>query len=164
MEVIAGGANVAGLLSLAGQCISGAQKLISLYQDVSRTSKTVETFIKDINSLLRTLHDVQYLLESIQEKSPYAFDDLHMTTLKLQLEDCDQDLSSWIGIAQANSPFGKGTRAWFKDFWLAVNKDPMKNIRSEIQKRRTEIGVALSVLGRYFFRELACSMVLYLHL
>lgn len=150
MEVVAGGASIAGLLSLAGQCVSGAQKLINLYQGICKASSTVQAFLNDINSLLRTLSDVHSLLQRIRNHSPHAFDDLHMTTLKIHLEDCNEDLGSWLGVAQANRTFGKGARTWFKDFWSAVNKDKVKNIRSEVQRRRQEIGVALSALGRYF--------------
>ena len=153
MEVLAVGSSIAGLLSLTGQCISGAQKLVGFYQDISKTSKAVEYFLKDINSLIRTLNDAQVLLQSIKEKSPHTFDDLVMTALKLQLEDCNDDLGSWLKTAQSYRPsaFYSGpstTRTWFRKFWMAVNKDEVNNIRAEMQKRRNEIAVALTMLGR----------------
>ena len=96
MEALAAASSIAGLLSLTGQCISGAQKLVSFYQDIATASKAVTAFMKDINSLLRSLHDTESLLRSIEEKAPQAFDVIHLTTLKLQLEDCDNDVKMWL--------------------------------------------------------------------
>ena len=82
MEALAAGASIAGLLGLAGQCITGAQKLQRLYRHVASASKTAAAFLKDINSLLKTLDDVQELLKKIELKSALTPDDVQLTTLK----------------------------------------------------------------------------------
>ena len=148
MEVLAVGASIAGLLSLTAQCVSGAQKLVSLYQHVTSVSSTVDKLLKDINSLLRMLHDVEHLLRRMESEATYESDNLHMASLKLQLEDCNIDLASWLQVAQKQQRGGKGARARFRDFWATVNQDKVKNIRVDIQMRRVEVGVALSAIGR----------------
>ena len=153
MEVLAAGSSVAGLLSLTGQCISGAQKLIGFYQDISKSSKAIEYFLKDVNGLTRTLFDAQMLLQSIKEKLPHSFDDVQMTTLKLHLEDCNDDFGSWLNTAQSYQPSAsssgtKSTRMWFRKFWSVVNKDEVNNIRTEMQRRKNDIALALITLGR----------------
>ena len=149
MEALAAASSVAGLLSLAGQCVSGAQNLHSLYRDIGAISHTVETFMKDVNGLLRTLEDVKALLEKIQHQAPWLADEVSLTSLKLQLEDCDHDISLWLRTAQSTKPIGgKGTRAWFRKFWMAMDKQSTNNVRADMQKRRIEVAVALSTLGR----------------
>lgn len=150
MEVVAVASSIAGLFSLAGQCISGAQTLRALYSDIVDTSKTVKSFSKDVNDLLRTLTDVRLLLEKIQDQDSLLTDELLFTTLRLQLEDCDTEIGTWIRTAEkAKAAGGKGTRGWFKKFWMALDKDSTNSVRADMQKRRLEIAVALSTLGRY---------------
>ena len=149
MEVLATASSIAGLLSLAGQCVLGAQNLRSLYQDIVAASRTVETFMKDVNGLLRTLEDVKALLEKIQRQAPGIVDEVSLTSLKLQLEDCDHDIGSWLRTARSTKPVGgKGTRAWFRRFWMAMDMQSTTNVRADMQKRRIEVAVALSTLGR----------------
>ncbi|KAK3710048.1 hypothetical protein LTR37_010479 [Vermiconidia calcicola] len=159
MEALAAASSIAGLLSLTGQCISGAQKLVSFYQDIATASKAVMAFMKDTNSLLRSLHDTDCLLRTIEEKAPKTIDVLHLTTLKLQLEDCDNDVKMWLQTAQRCEPAAsrsfRGMRSWFRQFISAVDKDSIRNVREEMQRRRTEIALALSTLGRSFDMQLA---------
>jgi hypothetical protein len=149
METLATASSVAGLLSLAGQCVAGAQSLRSLYQDIVAASHTVETFVKDVNSLLRTLEDVKALLKKIQHQAPELADEVSLTSLKLQLDDCNQEIDSWLRTAQSTKPVGgKGTRAWFRKFRMAIDKQSRNNVRADMQKRRIEVAVALSTLRR----------------
>jgi hypothetical protein len=150
MEALATASSIAGLLSLAGNCISGAQNLRSLYQDIATASQTVQSFFKDLNSLIRTLEDVRNFLEKIQSLAPtLVLDDVSLTTLKLQLEDCDSDVFSWLRAAQSTKTVdGKGTRGWFRKFWKAMDKQSIESYRRDMQRRRTEIAVALSLVGR----------------
>ena len=149
MEAIAAASSVAGLLGLAGSCLSAAQSLFKLYQDIRAASKTVEIFIKDINGLIRTLHDVQGQLQTIERNSSLEFHDLHLTTLRLQLNDCNGDMQSWLATAEKYRPStSSGGKKWFKKFWTAINEDSVKNVSTEIRARRSEIDSALAVLGR----------------
>jgi hypothetical protein len=149
MEALATASSIAGLLSLAGQCVSGTQNLYSLYRDIAAISHTVEAFMKDVNGLLRTLEDVKALLEKIQRQAPGLADEVSLTSLKLQLEDCNHDIGSWLRTARSTqSVCCKGTRAWFRRFWMAMDKQSTTNVRADMQKRRIEVAVALSTLGR----------------
>lgn len=113
MEALAAASSIAGLLSLTGQCISGAQSLLSLYKNISSASSSVEKFLKDVNSLCRTLEDVRALLEKIQTQAPGLADEISLTSLRLQLDDCNIEIGSWLRAAQSTMPpDGKGTRAW----------------------------------------------------
>ena len=149
MEALATASSVAGLLSLAGQCVSGAQSLCSLYQDIVAASHTVENFVKDVNGLLRTLQDVKALLEKIQNQAPSLIDGISLTSLKIQLEDCNDEIGLWLRTAQSTKPVaGRGGRTWFRKFRMSIDKQSKDNVRTDMQKRRIEIAVALSTLGR----------------
>jgi hypothetical protein len=154
MEVLAVGASIAGLLSLTGQCISAAKELGGFYHDAQTGFEIIKHLLSDTNSLLRLLHDTEALLTEIRNKAPSSCDHIQLTSLKLQLEDCHIDLRGWLQTANAcyqpsNGLIKDGARAWFRKFWAAVNKDKVKNVRSEMQRRRLEIALALSALGRY---------------
>jgi hypothetical protein len=149
MAVLGTTASAAGLLSLAGQCISGAQKLYDLHGRIADASKTVTTFRKDVKRLLRTLADVQGLLQSIQSGA-IASDQAATTSLRLCLEDTQTDIEAWLHMALLYLPTsGKGTRAWFRKFWVAANEKSIKDIRSDMLGRRTELSLALATLGRH---------------
>ena len=110
----------------------------------------IDIFVQDINSLVRTLTDVQKLQDRIGETMSLDFTDLHLAILKLQLDDCNNEIAEWLATAQEfRPPGGKAGKAWFKKFWAAFNQNSVKNVSAEIRRRRSEIGVALSVLGRY---------------
>lgn len=149
MEVLGAVSGVAGLASLTGQCITGLQALRKLYEDIAAASKTVEAFLRDIDSLLRSLHDVRALLDKINAQAAPVVDDVSTLSLKIQLEDCNADIGGWLETARSFRPSnGKGGRAWFRRFWLAVNKDCVGTVRTEMHQRRTEIALSLSTLGR----------------
>lgn len=148
MEIISASASVAGLLTLAGQCVSGTVKLIQLYEATKQARQRSADFLADINSLLRTLHDVQILLQKIRSEASHDFHDLHMATLKMQLEDCDNDLRAWVAAAQAHEPGGRSTKRLVKSIWSTVNERKSENIGLKIQKRKADISLALTALGR----------------
>ena len=149
MEVLAAGASIAGLLSLSGQCIAGARNLRNLYQDVALASKTADSFLRDINTLLSTLHDAEDLLGRMAAGSALTGLDVQTTTLKLHLEDCQRDVTAWLAEARSLRPSsGKGGKAWFRKFIVAANKNSISNVRTEMDRRRREIATSLSVIGR----------------
>lgn len=149
MEVIAVAASIAGLVTLAGQCVSGMRELQGLYQDIASASKNVEALMRDIESLLRSLHDVQRLLEKINADLKESIDEINTLSLKIQLEDCQSSLMVWISSARSLQPVhGKGGKALFHRFSTALNKKSVHNIRKEMQQRRLEIVVVLTTLGR----------------
>ena len=153
MEVLAATASIAGLLSLAGQCISGAQELKTFYQDLCKASTTIRFFLKDVNNLLNTLHDVQDLLQRVKEQAELDLDTVHTASLQIQLEDCNVNVVAWLVTARSMRDCnGKSSRALFRKLWVTVNKDSVDNIRDEMRCRRVEISVALSILGRYIYQ------------
>ena len=154
MEALAASASVAGLVSLAGQCVSGAQTLRNLYRDIKTASKTVDGFLKDLKNLLRTLHEVNALLAKLNAVSSPNTDPSSLENLKTQLEDCRSDLDGWLAMSQAyGRATGRGARAIFRKFWIAVNQDTVKNITMAMQRRRVELMVSLVVVGRFVMTD-----------
>ena len=91
---------------------------------------------------------MQALLERIGEKKCLDFHDLHLTTLKLQLENCDREIGVWLTTAQNYRPTdGKESKKWFRRFWAAFNQSEVKNLSTNICQRRSELALALSILG-----------------
>lgn len=150
MEVLAAGSSIAGLLSLAGQCVAGAQALRDLYKDMTTASKTIETFVKDVDAMIGTLFDVEALLNKLKEQSSIEVDRHHFINLSRFLDDDKRAIQTWLATARSFPVArGKGARAWFRKFWATVNQNSVKNIRADIESRRLNLTVALSTLGRY---------------
>ena len=148
MEAIAVAASIAGLLSLAGQCVNGAETLKNLFAEVGATSKTIDAFLQDINSLLRTLHDVEELVEAMSRATEHTDSSLDAASLQIQLEDCLRSIASWLRTAKDIKPIsGNGAKSWARRFWIAVNKESMSSIRKEISRRRIEISTSLLILS-----------------
>ena len=150
MEVIAAASSFAGILGLAGQCVGGLENLKNLFENIAGASKTVDGFLRDINSLLRTLHDVEVLLNTVSKKSSADEADADVASLQIHLEDCSRDVSSWLKTARDLRPSpGRGTKSWARKFWVAVNNQSVSGIRQEINCRRTEINTSLLLLSAY---------------
>ncbi|KAI9694883.1 MAG: hypothetical protein M1822_000499 [Bathelium mastoideum] len=148
MEAIAAGASVVALISLAGQCVSGAESLKDLFSDVKSASKTVESFLRDINGLLKTLHDVENILDTISKEIQPDEPGADVASLKIQLEDCLRDVSHWIQTArELRMASKKGAKSWVASFWVTVNKKSVGSIQQEISRRRAEITTSLQVLS-----------------
>lgn len=145
MEAVAATAGVAGILTLVGQSIEGIINLRDFYSKLSSASRTVDRFIHDINALLHTL----YGTESLLSKWPKDQTDVSITSLHIQLEECSKDLSQWLATAQAMRPAtSRGGKSWFKNFWNAVNKSAVKDIRADISRHRQAINTSLALIGR----------------
>jgi len=99
MAVLAETASIACLLSLAGQCVSGIHELRSLY--LCNASTTVQILLKDVESLLRTLHDVQDLLQRVDGQAELNMDTVHTASLRLQVEDCDVNVGAWLSTTRS---------------------------------------------------------------
>lgn len=150
MEVIAAASSFAGIIGLAGQCVGGLENLKNLFENIAGASKTVDSFLRDINSLLRTLHDVEVLLDTVSKKNTAIEANAEVASLQIQLEDCSQDISNWLKTARDLRPSpGRGTKSWARKFWVAVNQESVRGIRQEINCRRVEINTSLLVLSTY---------------
>ena len=145
MEVVAATASVAGILTVVGQGIESIIKLREFYAALSEGSRTIEKFLKDINNLLQTLHGIRDLLK----KWPQEKTDVNIAALSVQVEECSKDLFNWLDTAKAMRPAsGKGGKAWFKKFWIAANKNRVKDIRTEIGRHVQTLNVSLALIGR----------------
>ncbi|KAL9092828.1 MAG: hypothetical protein Q9165_004246 [Trypethelium subeluteriae] len=148
MEAIAAVSSFAGIIGLAGQCVGGLETLKNLFESIAAASKTVDGFLRDINGLLRTLHDLELLLNTISKKASADEADADVASLQIQLEDCSRDISSWLKTARDLRPSpGRGTKSWARKFWVAVNQESVRGIRQEISCRRTEINTSLLLLS-----------------
>jgi len=150
MEVLAAASSIAGVLSLAGQCITGLQHLRVVYDEISGASTTISTFLDDVDSLLRSLHDVQTLLEQVPLTSASKLPIIQTSSLHRLLEECDSSIGGWISTARSLPTAGaKSGKAWYCRFRLAMNKDPIAEMRAGMQRRRTEVVLGLALFGRY---------------
>jgi hypothetical protein len=150
MEGLATASSVAGVLSLAGQTIDGIVKLQEFFKSVKGATRTIETFMRDINMLIKTIEDVKSMLSKISEALTKERTDLRIIALKFQLQDCSKDIYDWLKLAQEHHPgFSTGTKAGFKKFWVAANKAGVLGISQEVKEHRNSIVASLSVLGRY---------------
>ncbi|KAI9709911.1 MAG: hypothetical protein M1820_002988 [Bogoriella megaspora] len=148
MEAIAVASSLAGIISLAGQCVNGAEHLKGLFDHIAGASKTVDYFLRDINSLIRTLHDVRILLETAADVSGTGEGDASVASLQIQLEDCQTDITGWLKIAKELRPTsGRGARSWARKFWVAANQNSVSGIRQEINCRRVEVGTSLLLVS-----------------
>ena len=149
MEAIAAASSIAGILGLAGQCVGGLEHLKELFENIASASKTVQNFLRDINSLLRTLHDVEVMLNAFPKESSPNEADANVASLQIQLEDCRRDVSDWLKTARdlRSSPCGRGAKSWARKFWIAVNQQSVSGIRQEISSRRIEINTCLVLLS-----------------
>jgi len=146
MEVVAGVASVAGILSLLGQSLNGTRKLRDFFVDVSSASTSITNLLEDINSLLQAIESIKDLIE----KSCSKFKDSTVELLRVRLEEYTKDICRWFKTAKAlHLPSGNRTKIWLKKLWIAVNIKSVNEIRIELERHRQTITLSLSILGRY---------------
>lgn len=145
MEIVAAASSVVGMLSLAGQSIDGALKLRELFLNISRASSTTGRFLHDINSLLQALQSAKDVLEDL----PMGFCGSQVTSLRIELQYCNNDLYRFLSIASSLRPASDvGAKAWFQRFWVAINKNLLVDVREELERHKQAINLSLVVLGR----------------
>ena len=145
MEGVAAAASVAGILTLVGQSINGLVKLKGFYVRLKTASRTVEIFIQDINYLIRALNGI----EDILARWPLGKADVHITSLRVQMEECSKDVFNWLSTARDMRPASnKGGKAWFKRFCIAASKSEVTDIRLEISRHTHALNTSLALIGR----------------
>lgn len=157
MEAVAAASSIAGIVSLAGQALSGIVKLRAFFQNCTSASKTIERLLRDLNSLIQTLEDVREIVLKLDETAAVTFDTKSiLSSLQIQLEDCTKDVYDWVKKAEEQHPeFGsgrgglQGSKRRFKEFFVAVNKESLTDIFREIGNHKENITLKLSVIGRY---------------
>ena len=148
MEVVAAASSIVGILSLVGQSIDGITKLRKFFLDVCHGSEAIDRFLKQINSLLRILQDVDQTVASVPKEKEISLD-LNLCSLQAQLKECISDVFMWLRLARDLRPApGQGGKSWLKKYCCAVNKTCVKDLRQELDRHREALAISLSVLGR----------------
>ncbi|MCJ1377882.1 hypothetical protein MMC17_000978 [Xylographa soralifera] len=149
MDVLSVASSIAGILSIVGQSIDGIVKLKQLFCDISSASKTIGTFLRDINSLLHVLNDVETLLSQLDARIYSGAVDVSTASLQIELEDCLKDIFTWLRVADGlRPPSDLGARVWFQKVWVAINQNSVKGIREDIGRHKQALQVNLALIGR----------------
>jgi ABC-type transporter Mla subunit MlaD len=148
MEMCSAVASVTGILAFAGQTIDSILKLQRIFQGCANASKSIDRFLRDLNSLIQTLEEVNDIATKLKDTTGSVAEGL-LASLKIQLEDCSKDVYAWVRKAgEAHPSFSNGTKATFKKFLVAVNKDQNDMIYQNIATHRSNIHIKLSIIGR----------------
>lgn len=152
MEAIAAAASIFQILQVAGQALDSTVKLRAFFKDCASSSKTIDRFLRDLNSLIHPLEDVKGIVAPLEVATPASFDcKTILSSLQIQLEDCSKDVYDWIRIASEQHPkFAPVSKATFKKFLVATNKESIVGIFKEIAGHKGNITLKLSIIGRYF--------------
>ena len=149
MDVLSAASSIAGILSIAGQSIDGVIKLKQLFSDIAAASKTIESFLRDLNSLLQVLNDVEALLSQLDARRCNGEIEISTASLQIELEDCFKDVVTWLRVAgDLRPPSDLGARVWLKKVWIAFNQNSVKGIRDDIGRHKQALQINLALMGR----------------
>ena len=149
MEAVAAVSSVVGILSFAGQALNGIVKLRGFFNEYASASKSIDRFLRDLNSLIQTLEDVKEIAVKLDDVSGFDAKSM-LASLEIQLEDCAKDVYHWVRIGGDNRPESvKGCKAVFTKFLVASSKDSMVDISRAIASHKDNINLKLSAIGRY---------------
>jgi hypothetical protein len=150
MEVIASVASVGGIVSLAGQTLTGITTLRDFFTNWSSASKTIERFLRELNTLILAVEHVKELATSTNEALGRASSSSILASLRIQVEDCSNDVYRWLEIARRYQPdANSGAKASFKKFLVALNKQGLTDIFTAISAHKESLVLKMSVVGRY---------------
>ena len=148
MEAVAAVSSIAGIISLAGQALSGIVKLRGFFNEYASASKSIDRFLRNLNSLLQTLEDVKEIAVKLENVEGFNAKSV-LASLEIQLEDCARDVYDWVKVGSEHHPQSvKGSKAVFKRFLVAANKDSLTDIFRDIACHKDNIILKLSVIGR----------------
>ena len=148
MEAVAAVSSVAGIVSLAGQALDGILKLRGFFKEYGSASKSIDRFLRDLNSLIQTLEDVKDVVLKLENVSTFGAKSV-LSSLQIQLEDCSKDVYDWVRVGGEHRPQSvSGSKAMFKKFLVAVNKECIADIFKDIESHKHNIGLKLSLIGR----------------
>jgi len=120
MDVISAAASVTGILGFTGQAIDGICKLRTLYQNCAGASKSIDNWLRYLNTLTQILDDVKHIISRLDEVSGSGANSL-LVSLQIQLEDCSKDVYYWITVAEIHPNFRSATSGpWKKSSWLST--------------------------------------------
>ena len=151
MDAVAAVSSIAGILSLVGQALNGIVTLRGFYQDCSAASQSIQRFLKRLNELIQILEDVKELMSKLEQSSSKAVSDNVLASLRIQIEDCSNDVYKWLDTARISMDGSStGTKATFKRFLFALEKRKIVDIYGEIAIHKDNIVTKLSFIGRYY--------------
>jgi hypothetical protein len=148
MEAIAAVSNVASIISLAVNAVNGTIRLRGFFKDYASASKSVDRFLCELNSLIHTLEGVTDIVLKLDNMSSFE-EKAILLSLEGQLRDCEKDVYGWVRIGSEYRPRSvSGSKAMFKKFLVAVNKERITDIFRDIASHKANISLKLSMLGR----------------
>ncbi|KAF8847407.1 hypothetical protein BDZ45DRAFT_699232 [Acephala macrosclerotiorum] len=151
MEVIGAIASIAGILSLAGQALNGIIVLQGFFQSCASESHSIQRFLKRLNDLIQILEHARDLMTKLRTAPSKIVPESILASLQIQLDDCNKDVYRWLAMAKPCLPASNmGTKAAFKKFLLALERQRMTDIYVEIAAHKDNIMTKLSVIGRCF--------------
>jgi hypothetical protein len=148
MEALGAASSVAGILSLVGQSIDGIIKLRGFVKDVKNASKTLDNFLRDVDSFQGSLSQIQQLLVQLPKEQSIVTAQLDLQSLNWQLKTCRDDIKEWLHLANSLDLGSSGRiETFFKKLRVAVNKDGFSEFHRQIGRHQRGLNISLSVLG-----------------
>jgi hypothetical protein len=149
MEAAAAVASIAGILSLTGQAVNGIIVLRGFFQDCASESHSIERFLKRLNDLIQILEHASDLMTKLRTVPLKIVPESILASLQIQLDDCNKDVYRWLAMAKTCLPASNtGTKAAFKKFLVALERQRLTDIYVEISAHKDNIMTKLSVIGR----------------
>lgn len=145
MEVLAATSNIAGLLSLTGQCISGAENLLRFCHEFQDTERQARLLSDAVNGILRCFAGVSALVQTLEEGSFSANCDLlpELGSLRICLEDCEGSFGRWLAVTEK---FNRGeTNVWRR--CMRTLKHSTVEVQVEIARHQQGIETILALVG-----------------
>jgi hypothetical protein len=113
-------------------------------------SPPIKKFLKRLNNLIQILEDVRDLMRKLENAPAKAVKGYILASLQVQIDDCSQDVYKWLALARKCHPASStGTKASFKRFLVALEKQKITDICVEIATYKDDITTKLSMIGRY---------------
>lgn len=149
MEAVGAIASIAGILSLTGQAMNGIIILRGFFQSCSSESHSIERFLKRLNDLIQILEHASDLVAKLRAAPSKIVPESILASLQIQLDDCNKDVYGWLATAKTYLPASNtGTKAAFKKFLVALERQRITDIYVEISAHKENILTKLSVIGR----------------
>jgi hypothetical protein len=154
MEAAGLAASITRLAAAAGQALEGIIQLRAFFKDVSLAPRRIADLLNDLESLEKTLSNIQQLVTTLERTSteqsrPGAGLGGNTGILKAHLKACADDIVRWVKITKEADPRSeKGIKGFFKKVKIAADKSGFAELGGKISTHRQRIGMRLSVLGR----------------
>jgi hypothetical protein len=89
-------------------------------------------------------------MRKLENAPTKAVRDYVLASLQVQIDDCSKDVYKWLAMAGRCHPDSStGTKASFKKFLVALEKQKITDIYVEIATYKDNITTKLLMIGRY---------------